>query len=105
MTIQNQTKIPPENNFQTIGSTHIKTVEAFNKSENNIIENHKEAIIIYGLDLFSASLTLAHKITGKSGKTHGARIVKTQARNDTINNVIIFCLKIKDNYIMYSYLK
>jgi len=44
--IQNNIKITQENNFQTIGLTHIKIVENFNKSENITIENIKDKIII-----------------------------------------------------------
>jgi len=93
--IQNNINITHENNFQTIGSTQIKTVDALSSRENKIIENHNEAIIMYGLYLSSESVAHAHRITGNNGRTHGARIVNTQAKNDTINNVIIYILFIK----------
>ena len=88
--IQNNIKIIQENNFHTIGSTQINTVEAFNNKENKIIDIDRDAIIIYGLYLSLESAAQAHKITGKSGKTHGARIVNIQARNETINKLIMF---------------
>jgi hypothetical protein len=44
--IQKAIKITQENNFQTIGSTQIKTVEAFNKSEKSTIDIINEDIII-----------------------------------------------------------
>jgi hypothetical protein len=103
--IQNSIKITQENNFQTIGSSHIKIVDTFNKSENITIEIAKENIIIYGLDLFFEFSTDAHNIIGKSGNTHGASIVSTHAKNDIINNVILFNLIIKGSYIIYNYLK
>ena len=103
--IQNNIKITHENNFHTIGSTHINTVEAFSNKENNIIDKESEPIIIYGLNLSSASAAQAQRITGNNGNTHGARIVSTQAKNDTINNVIRIVYKIKDRYTINTYLK
>ena len=87
---QNNIKIIQENNFHTIGSTHMNNVEALSRRENIIIDIQRDNIIIYGLNLSLVSDAEAHKIIGKSGNTHGARIVNTQARNDIINNVIIF---------------
>ena len=37
---------------------------------------------------FPASATLEPKITGKSGSTHGARIVRTPAMNEMMRNVM-----------------
>ena len=91
--IQKNMIIIPEISFQTIGSTHIKIVEAFKSKENITTENISDAIIIYGLYLSSESELLAQSITGSNGKTHGVRIVKTQAKNDTISKVINFLLK------------
>ena len=93
--IQNPIKITQEKSFQTIGFTQINIVEAFKSSEKIIIDTHKEAIIIYGLYLSLTSVAEAHKITGKSGKTQGAKIVSTQAKNDTISKVIMIFYKIK----------
>jgi len=103
--IQNNINITPENNFQTIGSTHIKIVEAFSKSENIIIDTTKDNIIMYGLDLLLESSTDAHNITGKSGNTHGASIVRIHAKNEIINNVIFLVLKNKSAHIICIYLK
>lgn len=105
VTSQNITKIAQENIFQTIGSTQINTVEAFNSNENTIIETQREAIIIYGLYLSLASVADAHIITGSKGNTHGARIVKTQAKKETINKVIICKLYNKVIYNISIYLK
>jgi len=88
--IQKPINIPQLNDFQTIGSTHIRTVDAFSIREKNIIDILKAAIIIYGLYLSLESSTEAPSITGRSGNTHGAKIVSTPERNDTINNHIIF---------------
>ena len=87
--IQNHISIPPLNNFHTIGSTHIKIVDTFNKREKIIIGSQRDAIIIYGFNLSLLSVADAHNITGNKGKTHGANIVNTQARNDRIIKVII----------------
>lgn len=81
--------IPQENNFHTIGSTPRNTVEAFNIIEKIIIEIAREKMIMYGLNLSVSDSTDAHKITGRSGSTQGARIVKTHAKNETTNNHII----------------
>ncbi len=86
--IQKIINITQEKIFHTIGSNHIKSVVALSNIENITIENIRDSIIIYGLYLSSGLVVLAQSITGKSGKTQGARIVKTQARNDTIKIVI-----------------
>mgnify|MGYP001138056077 CR=1 FL=1 len=52
-------------------------------------EREREAITTYGAYLFLASSILAHSIIGKSGSTQGAKTVSTQAKNATINKVII----------------
>ncbi len=90
--IQNAISIPPLNVFHTIGSTQIKAVDAFNIREKNIMETLRAAIIIYGLNLSFESSTEAPSITGKSGNTQGAKIVRTQDKNDTIRSHIIFSL-------------
>ena len=86
--IQNTIKITQENSFQTIGSISIKRVDALSKSENTMIETLSEAMIIYGLYLSLESSTEAPSITGKSGNTQGAKIVRTQDKNETISNDI-----------------
>ena len=95
MITQKSISIIQENNFHTIGSNHINTVDAFNKREKATIETIKDSIIIYGLYLSSDSVVEAHKITGNKGKTQGARIVNTQAKNDTTSKVIINNKKIR----------
>lgn len=91
---QKNIKIPPLILFQIRGSTHKNKVEAFKSIEKIIIEMIRDRIIIYGLYLSLLSAILTHKITGKSGSTHGAKMVKTHAKNETnINVIIIFLLK------------
>jgi hypothetical protein len=85
---QNSIKMIQEKSFQTIGSTHIKMVDAFNSRENTTIDNISESIIIYGLYLSSDCSLLAHKITGNKGRTQGAKIVSAQAKKDTISKFI-----------------
>ena len=80
---------PPEKLFQNDGGTSIKIVEAFKRRENISIDILKDAIIIYGVYLFLSSSTLAHRMIGKIGSTHGARTVKTPDKNAIIISVII----------------
>lgn len=87
--IQNIIKIIQLKSFHTIGSTHINKVDAFNNNENIIIEILSDIIIIYGLDLLSNSCILLQRIIGKSGKTHGASIVKIPAKKEIISKSII----------------
>jgi len=67
---------------------HIKSVLAFNAKEKIIIEIESENIIIKDFLLLFLSQILLHNIIGKSGKTHGASIVKIPEKNE-INNIAI----------------
>jgi len=68
----------------------INKVVAFNASEKIIIDMASARIIMYGRILFFVSSILAPKITGKRGSTQGDNIVNTPAKNETINNHMIF---------------
>lgn len=85
--IHNQKISPPENIAQKLCGTHIKNVVAFKSIEKTIIDIASEAIIIYGHFLLFSS-TLQAKIIGRSGKTQGAKIVRTHAKNEIINKSI-----------------
>ncbi|MDP3380309.1 MAG: hypothetical protein Q8S84_01900 [bacterium] len=86
--IQSQIINHHENIDQKLCGNVIKKVVAFNNIEKSIIEIANEAIIIYGHFLLLSSILHA-SIIGKSGKTHGASIVKTPAIKDIINSIII----------------
>lgn len=85
--------IPALSHFRYHWSTQNKIVVAFNKTENNIIENIKDPIIMYGLYLSWICSKLPDNIIGNKGSTHGARIVNIHAKNE-INGIIIFMLPI-----------
>ena len=84
--IQKNTIIIPDAIFKYFSGVQINNVVAFNNNVKTSTEKASERIIIYGLDLLSASPAEAHNITGKSGKTQGAKIVRTPAKNDKIIN-------------------
>lgn len=86
------TIMPPENDFQKLGGTHIKAVLTFKSKENNIIDILNDAIIIRGILLFQPSSALAPSTIGRSGKTHGASTVKTHERKAIKISIIIFNL-------------
>lgn len=86
--IPKATRIHPENDFQKIGGIPIKAVLAFRINENTIIETLREAIITRGIFLLFPSSALAPRTIGKSGKTHGARTVRTPNKNDMASKVM-----------------
>ena len=69
-------------------SIHESAVVAWTIIVKIMIDTDSEAIIIYGLYLSSLDQALAHKIIGRRGRTHGARIVSTQAKNEIIKRVM-----------------
>jgi len=80
--------IPPENAFQKLGGTQISTVLAFKISEKSIIEILSDPIITKGIFLLFPSSALAHNTIGKSGRTQGAKTVRTPERNAIISSII-----------------
>ncbi|MDP5039184.1 MAG: hypothetical protein NWP80_01950 [Candidatus Gracilibacteria bacterium] len=94
--IPSQTISPPENIAQKLCGTQIKKVVAFRNRENTIIERASDAIITNGHFLSSGFSILPERIIGRSGSTHGARIVSTQAKNETNNKSIFFVLNSKE---------
>jgi len=63
-------------------------VLAFKSKEKIIIEILSEEIITKGILLLFPSSALLHSTIGKSGKTHGASTVRTQAKNAVIRSII-----------------
>ena len=72
--------IPPERAFQKFGGTSISKVVALSSKVKIKIETLSEAIIVTGTQKEFFLSALAPKITGRSGKTQGERIVKIPAR-------------------------
>lgn len=80
--------IPPEKDFQKLGGTPMRTVLAFKRRENKIIDTESDPIMIRGILLLFPSSALAPRTIGSSGNTHGARTVRTPERNAITNRVI-----------------
>ena len=65
-------------------------VVAWTSRVKNIIERLSDAMIIYGRDFADKLFALAQSMTGKSGRTQGASIVKIPAKKDTMSKVILY---------------
>jgi len=79
--------IAPETNAQTSGGILMKAVDAFNSRVKTTIATAREPAIMSGRYLPSVSAVLPTMI-GKSGSVHGARTVRTPARNERRRKVI-----------------
>lgn len=60
----------------------MRSVDALSRIVNSTIERARDPVTIYGYH-FHFSPTDPARITGRTGRTHGARMVRTQAMNDT----------------------
>ena len=60
----------------------MRSVDALSRIVNSTIERARDPVMIYGYH-FHFSPTDPARITGRTGRTHGARMVRTQAMNDT----------------------
>ena len=60
----------------------MRRVDALRSIVNSTIERARDPVTIYGYH-FHFSPTDPARITGRTGRTHGARMVRTQAMNDT----------------------
>jgi hypothetical protein len=60
----------------------MRRVDALRRIVKRTIENASDAVTIYGYH-FPFSPTDPARITGRTGSTHGARIVSTHAMNET----------------------
>ena len=74
--------IPPERYFQKLCGISIKSVDTFRSTVNNTTEIASEKVTKYGYH-FCFSQILPARTTGRTGRTQGASIVRTPARNDT----------------------
>lgn len=74
--------IIPERYFQKELGISIRTVEALRNTVNNTIESANDRVITYGYHHFFSTNDPA-RITGRIGSTHGAKIVRTPAINET----------------------
>jgi hypothetical protein len=79
--------IPAEKYFQKASGILIKIVEAFNNKVKIVIEAAKDKVTIIGLFIDFESAP-PPTITGKRGRTQGAKIVKIPAINDIGSNSI-----------------
>jgi hypothetical protein len=81
-------RIPPEVYFQNELGISIKSVETLSKRVKITIDTASENVTIYGYHhLFSVSDPA--RITGRTGRTHGARIVSIPAMNEISASEVI----------------
>src|SRR4051812_46226962 len=82
--------IPPERYFQKSCGMFMKTVLALRSNVKIITDSPKDRITTNTRRLLSLVSEIdLPKITGKSGKIHGAKIVSTPATKDRTNNVML----------------
>lgn len=79
--------IPLDKANQTLGSISINCTESLNKSVKTRMEAKQETIILHAL-LFPVPEALPEKITGKIGRTQGAKTLSIPAKNETIIRII-----------------
>lgn len=71
----------PERYRQNSGGTSMRRVDAFRRTVNATIESARDPVTIYGYH-FHFSPTDPASMTGSTGRTQGARIVRTQAMKE-----------------------
>lgn len=81
----------------------MRRVEAFRRMVNSTIESASEPVTIYGYHFHFSPMDPA-RITGSTGRTHGARIVRTPAKNDmnASENMMDIVVIIYRHYITYG---
>lgn len=67
----------------------IRAVENFKRYVKRMIESAREPTTIYGVHLL-LPVAEVPMTTGRSGKMHGARTVRTPAMNEMARSVILF---------------
>lgn len=82
-------RIHPEKYFQNHGGISIKRVDTLRSTVKITTESASEKMMICGYH-FPFSPSDPARITGSTGSTQGARIVRTPARNVTMKSVIFF---------------
>jgi hypothetical protein len=80
-------RIPPERDFQKLCGISMKIVETFRTTVKSTIDNASENITRYGYH-FCFSPSEPARTTGRTGSTHGARMVKIPAKNEAKKRVI-----------------
>lgn len=80
----------PERYFQKEFGISINTVDALRNTVKSTIESANESVITYGYHHFFSMKDPA-RITGRTGRTQGARIVRIPAMNEmnTSENIIL----------------
>ena len=82
-------RIPPERYFQNSGGTMMSAVENLRRYVKRIIESARDPTTIYGVHLLLPVVEVP-MTTGRSGKIHGARTVRTPAMNEMARSVMLF---------------
>jgi hypothetical protein len=84
---QRNMRIPPERYFQKLCGTSMKRVDTFRRTVNSTTESASESVTIYGYHFF-CSVRDPARMTGRTGRTHGASMVKIPAKNEAKKRVI-----------------
>ena len=80
-------RILPERYFQNDEGISIKRVLTLSKTVKNTIEKARESVTIYGYHFFFSDRDPANT-TGRTGSTHGARIVRIHAKKEEMKSII-----------------
>jgi hypothetical protein len=81
-------RIPHERIFQNDDGISIRRVDAFRITVKSTTESANESVTRYGYHHFF-SVNEPARMTGSTGRTHGASIVKIPATNEAKKRVII----------------
>jgi len=94
--------MPPEIYFQKEFGILINTVDALSSTVKTTIDTASESVTIYGYHHFF-SVSDPARITGRTGRTHGARMVRIPAMNEiSTREVIVNKRRNRIHKIMYD---
>lgn len=79
--------MPQERYFQNALGTSMKRVDTFRRTVKSTTENASEKVIRYGYHL-CFSVRDPVRMTGRTGRTQGARMVKIPAKKEAMRRVI-----------------
>ena len=88
LTIPKIIMIAPDIIGQVLWGIFIKAVLTFNSNVKRMMERPSDAVIIIAFRFEGSPVIDEPTITGRSGKTHGARTVSTPAINESISKII-----------------
>ena len=80
-------RIPHESDFQKLDGMSMSAVVAFSMTVKSTIERASDAVTTYGYH-HRFSVTDQARTTGRTGSTHGARIVSIPARREVMKSVV-----------------